>query len=315
MPQPTAKNVHEDELLTDFSLAYKADAKDFIFDKVFPFMPSSKQSDKYRTYTKNDWFRDEAKILAPGAEPVITGYNVSTDTFYCDVWSIGHDVDEQVEANDDLGRTMRDATEFLTQLMMIRLERQFHADFFTTSVWGTDATPGVLWSTGATSDPQSDVETAKRTVKISTGFKPNKMVVGYDTHKALLVHPLIREQYKHTTSDKINTNMLASYFDVEQYLVSQATYATNLEGATAAMDFVGGKHALLVYSPPRASMMAPTSGLVVGWAGLTGLNNAGMRVLNIDNPLAHSKRVEVQAALDFKRVAADLGYFFNGAVA
>ena len=64
MPQPTQNQVHVDAILTNISVAYMQQQQNFIATRVFPVVPVSKQSDKFFTYTKNDWFRDEAQRRA-----------------------------------------------------------------------------------------------------------------------------------------------------------------------------------------------------------------------------------------------------------
>jgi hypothetical protein len=78
MPQPTQGSVHVNRPLTMISVAYMQDQAEFIADKVFPVVPVDKQSDLYYVYTKNDWFRDEAKPRAAGTESAGGGYNLST---------------------------------------------------------------------------------------------------------------------------------------------------------------------------------------------------------------------------------------------
>ena len=55
MPQPTQNQVHVDAILTNISVAYMQKQENFIANKVFPIVPVDKQSDKYFSYTKNDW--------------------------------------------------------------------------------------------------------------------------------------------------------------------------------------------------------------------------------------------------------------------
>ncbi len=45
-------------------------------------------------------------------------------------------------------------------------------------------------------------------------------------------------------------------------------------------------------------------------SGLTGADT-GIRVKRIDNPLNSAVRVQAEAAIDFKVVGSDLGYFFS----
>jgi hypothetical protein len=81
MPQPTAGDVHVNAALTNISVAYIQSAEGFVADKVFPIVPVDQQSNFYYTYTQNDWFRDEAKPRAPGAESAGGGFSLSTATY------------------------------------------------------------------------------------------------------------------------------------------------------------------------------------------------------------------------------------------
>ena len=117
MPQPTVSQVHEDILLTDISLAHKVDLTMFIADQVFPFLGVKRQSNKYRIYDKEFWFKDSMQKLAPGAAAEETGYGLSTDTYFCDVWALGHIIDDQERANyDEPGDPDTDTSEVLTQI-------------------------------------------------------------------------------------------------------------------------------------------------------------------------------------------------------
>jgi hypothetical protein len=148
MPQPNINSVHVDAILTNISIAYLQNQDNFIADKVFPVIPVDKKSDKYFSYTKNDWFRDEAQRRAPGTESAGGGYNLSTGTYSADVYAFHKDVDDQTVANADAPlNPLREATEFVTRRMMLRKELQFVTDFFTTGVWaddvdGVSGTPG-----------------------------------------------------------------------------------------------------------------------------------------------------------------------------
>ena len=47
--QPNASDVHIDSPLTNISIAYMQDQKEYIADKIFPVVPVDKQGDKYFT--------------------------------------------------------------------------------------------------------------------------------------------------------------------------------------------------------------------------------------------------------------------------
>lgn len=320
MPQPSASQVHIDQALTNVSTAYQQSDAQFIATKVFPIVPVEKQSGKYFTYTKNDWFRDEAKPRADATESAGSGYGMSTANYSCDVFALHKDIGDQARANADAGIDLeRDATRFITQRMLLRMEIQWVTDVFATSIWATDLTPSNLWSDQTASDPIGDVEVGKTTILSTTGQPANTLVLGYQVYTALKQHPDIIDRIKYSTGvtgRTVNEAMLAAMFDVDRVLVASAVKATNVEGETAAYSFVHGKHALLLNVAPNPGLLTPSAGYTLVWRGVDygmGKNNIGIKRYEIET--RNATRVEGQIAFDNKIVGTDLGYFFNGAVA
>jgi hypothetical protein len=303
------------------------DASHFIADKVFPVVPVPKQTDKYTLYDRGFFNRDEMEVRAPGAESAGGGYEVTTATYSCDVWALHKDIADQVRANADSQFQLdREAAEYLTQLALIRRERKWAADHFTTSKWTTDLT-GVSGSPSAgefqywgeaASKPIEVIRTGKRTVLESTGFMPNKLVLGQAVYDALLDHPDIvgRLDRGQTTGPAVVMRQnLAALFEVDEVLVMSAVYNSAVEGATNSHSFIGGKHALLVYSAPNPGLMRPSGGYTFAWSGFLGAGAMGNRIKRFRLERNAADRVEIEMAFDQKLIAADLGYFFDGAVA
>jgi hypothetical protein len=318
MPQPTLNQVHTDKILTNISTAYIQNESRFIANKVFPMVSVDKKSDLYYTYTKNDWFRDEAQPRPPASESAGSGYNVATDSYNCNVFAIHKDVDNQVIANTDRPLDpFRDATAWVTQKMLLRQEIQWVTDFFATSIWGTDVTVANKWDDGASSDPIADIELGVETILSNTGFLPNTLVLGYQVFRHLKHHPDLQDRLKYdgkVVNSTINQSMLAQMFGVERVLVAMAVNATNVEGATEAYSFVHGKHALLMYVNPQPSILTPSAGYTFGWRGVSQGLGATIGISRFPMREIKSERVEAEKAWDNKVVGADLGYFLNAAV-
>ena len=320
MPQPTQGDVHVDALLTNISVAIMQDTDMFVYNQVFPVIPSDKQSDKYATYTQDDWFRDEAQIRAGGTESAGSGYNVSSTTFSCDVYAMHKDIDDFVRENaDSVFNLDRDATEFVTQRLMLRQERQWVSEFFVTGVWGTTVTGGTnftRWNDYAASAPIADFETGKETILKNTGKMANTIVLGYQAFIQLKHHPQFVDRLKYTTSDNMTAGMLARFLEVDNVFVAKSIYATTNEGATTPLyDFNYGKHALLCFVEPNPGLLKASAGYTFEWTGISGGlgETIGMNSFRIDQ--LGVERIEGQVAFDFKIVASGLGYFFLTAVA
>lgn len=320
MSQPTQTGVHAvDVPLTNISTAYIQSQDAFIASKVFPIVPVQKQTDRFYTYTKNDWFRDEAQLRADATESAGTGYGLSTSTYSCDVFAMHKDIGYQTRANADSQINLdRDATQLVTQRLLLKQEIQFVTDFFTTSVWGTDSTPSNLWSDFTNSDPIEDVETGKETILSVTGQMPNTFVLGYQVFRKLKNHPDVIDRIKYTTGVTGNTvteALLAQMFGVDRVLVARAIKATNVEGETAAYSFTHGKHALLCHVASSPGLLTPSAGYTFSWQGVSEGLGANVGIRRIDIPLRRAERIEGEVAFDNRVVGSDLGYFFSGAVA
>lgn len=315
MPQPTQSDLHQDAALSNISVAYVQDADNFIASKVSPVVPVSKQSDKYYIFTKADWFRDEVEKRADNTESAGSGYNLSTTTYFADVWALHKDIGLQARRNADaaVANLDRSATLFLTQRMLLRQEIEWVSEYFTTSVWDNDVTPTNLWSDYTSSDPINDVELGKETILKNTGFEPNTLILGYQVFRQLKHHPDLVDRVKYTSDRVLTEEAIARLFGVDKILVAKAVKNTANEGATASFDFTHGKHALLCFVNPTPGLMEPSAMYTFAW---NGFNDMGLPVSinRLDMPLKKSTRIEIEAAWDNKVVASDLGYFFNGAV-
>ena len=325
MPQPSINQVHIDAILTNISVAYMQKAENFIADKVFPVIPVDKKSNKFFTYTKNDWFRDEAQRRAPGTESAGGGYGLSTDTYSADVWAFHKDVDDQTLANSDTPLSpLREASEFVTRRLLLRREIQFVSDYLTTGVWATDVT-GVSgtpsagqfkqWSDYAASDPIEDIEAAKETILSTTGMEGNTLVLGYQVFRQLKNHPDMVDRYKYTTNSVVTEDMLARLLGVDRILVAKSVKATNNEGASGAYAFNVGKVACLLHVAPNPGLLTPSAGYIFGWTGVSGGLGQTIGTSNFRMEWLKAQRIEAEVAFDNKVIATDLGYFFASAVA
>ena len=321
MPQPTQSQVHVDAILTNISVAYMQRAENFIADKVFPVVPVDKQSDKYFVYTKNDWLRDEAQVRADGTESVGSGYNITTDNYYADVYAIHKDIGDQTRANADAPINVdREAAEFVTHRLLTRREIQFNTDFMTTGVWANDvagvaSSPStghtLQWDDYTNSDPIEDIEEGKADILSVTGLEANTLVLGYDVFRTLKNHPDLVDRIKYTSSQTITEDMIARMFDIERVMVSKSIKATNAEGATQAYGFTTGKTALLAHVAPNPGVLTPSAGYTFSWTGVSqGLGlTIGTSSFRLES--LRATRVEAELSFDNKVVSSDLGYFWN----
>jgi hypothetical protein len=327
--KPTSSDVHVNTPLTNISVAFLQNAANFVSDRVFPNVPVMKQSDRYYTYDRGYFNRDEMAIRAPGTESAGGHYSVdNTPTYYAPVYAFHHDIDDQRRANEDsVLDSDREATELVTLKALIKREKLWVTNFFTGGLWTTDLdgvdsgpTAGefLQWD-DSDSTPLEDIRAEKGTILELTGFEPNTLVVGYPVWQALVDHPDIVDRVKYGQTGpgpaRVTVEAVAALLELDRLLVMKAIQNTALEGATNDHSFIGGKKALLCYAAPSPGLMTPTAGYTFSWNGYLGAGPQGQRISKFRMEHLKSDRVEIEMAFNQKLVSADLGAFFDTAVA
>jgi hypothetical protein len=323
---PTKGQAHIDKALTNMSVAYFQDEASFIAAQVFPQIPVKKQSDVYFVYNKGDFFRDEARVRAAASESVGGEYGVeAADPYYCRVHAFHKDVTEQDRQNyDEPLDADNDATDFVTQKMLIRREVQwadkyFKAGIWTTEVAGVASAPAggqVLQWDQALSNPIKNVADQIVTMASQTGYRPNTFVMTPAVFYALKNHEEILDRIKYTEKGIVTADLLAALFEVDKVLVAWAVVNTAGQGAADDIDFIMGKHALLCYVNPKPALKKPSAGYIFTWTGLLGAGAFGNRIVRLPMDMLGlgTERIEGEIAFDTKVIAQDLGVFFKDIV-
>lgn len=328
---PTQNQVHVDSLLTNLSVGWWNDESNYIAGRVFPNVSVSRQSDKYRIFNKNDWYRDDARLRADTTEAAQTEFTLSEDSYFASVYALKTLIGDQTAANFDApGDLHQDSTRFLIQKLLLNRDIAFSEKFLKTGVWGKDLT-GVAsgevvgtsfrqWSDYANSNPILDVEVGKTQIASVTGLEANTLVLGRDVVSTLRNHPDLIDRINYTgTGGRLGADerILADVFGVERVIVARAVKATNKEGQTGTYGKLSvAKAAFLAHSASAPGLMTPSAGYTFSWnqipGGVAGEPVAIKRYR--DEPKA-SDVIEAQSAYDNKVVAAELGVFFDQAIA
>jgi hypothetical protein len=319
------QNAHVDRALTNISVSYLQDAAAFIADKVFPIVPVKRQSDIFYTYNKGDFMRDEAQVRGAATESAGGDYGVeASDPYYCRKHAFHKDVtpEERVNYDEPLDAD-KDATDFVTQKMLIRREMQWASRFFKAGVWGYEITGAenagegqtIQWSL-ATSNPIKDITEAAVKMASETGYKPNTLVLSPYAFNALKNHEDILDRIKYTQKGIVTTDLLATLFEVDKVLVAWSVVNSAVKGAADNVGFIMGKHALLCYSNPAPALRKPSAGYIFAWTGLEGSGAYGNRIVRLPMDMLGlgTERIEGEIAFDTKQICKDLGVFFEDIV-
>lgn len=322
--QPDYRSMYVSAPLTTLSTAYAQRPDAWIADRIFPVVNVQRQGDLFYRYKKDDWFRTIAGVRAPATESVGGGWDLDTDNYYADVYAVHKDLDDQTRANvDNMFNLDRDATEFVTQNLLMKRDKVFVDSFLKTGIWTTNLTgvaaaPGagqfLQWNlAGAT--PITDIQAQILAVEERTALRPNVLVIGARVVDNLLNHPTVLDRIKYTQRGIASTDLLATLFGVDRVLVARAVENTAPKGAAASMAFMVNKTAWLGYAAPSAGLLQPSAGYIFAWTGLLGAGAFGTRVSRFRMEHIKSDRIEGEMAWAMKVVAPDLGVFFDAAVA
>jgi hypothetical protein len=327
---PTGSELHVSQPLTNVSIAYMQSADAYIADKVFPKVPVRKQGDLYWKYSKSDWRRTDVQKRAPSTESPGVGFKRTTDTYYCHVYAVHKDIDDQDRANaDSVFNLDRDATEFVTNQHLLKRDLDWANAYFKTGVWATEKT-GVAAAPGAGqflqwdqagSDPIGDVSIWMIEFRKLTGFAPNICVLGAYVMAALKQHPDIIDRIKYTQRGIVTEDLIATLFDVDELYVSYATVSegpeindADAQDAAASYDFIGDSTGVLfAYSPSNPALNTPAAGYTFVWTGYQ--NTEGVRIKRFRMEHINSDRVEAEQTYSQQVVCPDMGLFLNTAVA
>lgn len=320
--------LHVDRYLTNYSVMFVQRQGVFISQRAASVIPVQKQTDKFVSYDRGYFWRDESEPRPLGGRPHQVGYKIGEGTYSATEYALEHVVDDRQRANaDDPIRLDENATTLLTQKHLIKQDRVWAENFFKTGVWTTDvegraSTPSeandeFLQFDDASSDPVGVIDRYKDKIMELTGFMPNSLVLGSDVKRTLRSHPDITDRIKHTQLGVAENDLLASLFGVDSVTVARSVYNAAAEGATDDFQFIADKKAMwLGYIEPNPGLDSPTAIANFAWVGLIpGLTNAIGGVMETGrDDRAHSDYFQNRMAWDLQQVSADLGVFFNDAV-
>jgi hypothetical protein len=321
---PNLSQVHVNRPLTNMSTAYIQDKADFIADQVFPNIPVQNKSDRYFAYNKGDMMRDEAQVRAPASQSAGGDYDIdNTPSYSCTRWGFHKDVsDEEISNSDTPLDAQRDATQFVTQKLLIKKETIWQNTFFKAGIWGTDfsglaeasAPTGnnlCFWDDYLNSAPILNIRTGKKLIKGNTAFEANTLVLGRDVFDKLCDHPLVLARIQYTQRAVATEEILASLFGVPKVLVANAVVNSANKGQTDNIGFLFSRSALLCYSEPNPGILKPSAGYTFSWKGLMGANAWGSNIKSFYMEKEEATRIDGQMYFDMKVIGNDLGVFYN----
>lgn len=287
MPQPTTNSIIVRGALQNVSVAFKND--NYIADRVFPIIDGVTRQAKVGKYLPDSWFRDEAKVRAPGAEAAMTGFELTTSNLDPVNYAIKTDVPKEYEeeaavASNIPVRPEVDAIEYCADKIDLSKEIRTAAIIMDTT-WADENGSGGedvagLWAdtTAAGNTFFADIQKGMNAIHKATGLMPNKLVMDSSTFNSLRFNPQIQTRLgtflniapQTGTPAPLNAQVLAALAGVEEVLIGSAIKVTDNETKTKSSTISNGQYvweynsgkgsAFLYYHPSRPGLRQVSAG-------------------------------------------------------
>ena len=313
----TNRDLHIDVPLSNLVIGFEPQGN--IVQDIFPVVPVSKQSDKYYTWNKGDFFRVPNTRRSRKTKGEEVEFNVSSDSYFADNYALRHEFAREDMVNADTvlaGREKR--ARGIKNLLELDWENRVASQITSGSNLGSFTTLSGTsqWSDYANSDPVNDVEVGRSSIRSTTGLLPNKMILGYDVFRQLKHHPDIIDRIKYVQKGIVTADLIAQVFEIEQLLVGRAIKNTGSEGLADSFTDVWGKNSILMHTaPPETQGVNPSLGYTFRWEAPL-LGGRGMAAEVWDDPDGGNfENVRVQMYQDEKIAASELGYLIADTVA
>jgi hypothetical protein len=329
--EPTYDMMHISRALTNYSEQYAQADDAFVASIVCPNLPVQDKAGLYWKYNQADFFRDEVQERAAGAPAVATEYGLTQGSYAVKRWALRKIItDEDFKIADDIFDLHADATELLTDKMLLKRESDLIATAMVATAWDSTqrftgeaqtSTPSYAgqtlcyWSDRTNSTPVDDILNMATDQQEKTGKYPNTLIIGPRVFLALKMHPDIKDQYQYVSSDSITVDMLARVLEIDNIYVPKVVTNTAHRGQTASYSFSYGKDALLCYTAPKIGIKTATSMATLTWQNAPGAAAGGQAISEWTDPDTKTDIVEIEGFWASKVIANRMGSYVTGAVA
>jgi hypothetical protein len=310
---PLKNQLHVDQLLSNVSIKYKNDM--YIASEMLPEVPVKKDSDLYRVFDRD--FRLPETIRANRGVAREASFDITTSTYVLVQHSLKDYVSDRDAENYDAADLRADTTEYLTDKILLRMEKEVAQLFVNQTTTGNtngswsqahSLSAAQQWSADTTtSNPIPQMDTASTVILEGSGQVANYAMLPHRCLIAAKNHSSVIDRVKYTSAD-ITPAMIAGLFDVPQLLIGKAVLDSAVENATStSIAPVWGDNVFVGYKPAKASPLAPSCGYIFR-------NNIPM-VKRWRVEERQSEAIEVNVHFQAKVVASLSGYLLKDVLA
>ncbi len=307
---PLQSQVTFSQLLTNVSIQFQPTQGGYQADMVAPPVPVSQETATYWVYDKSRFDVPDSK-REPRSSYNRIDWSTTQDTYTAEEYGLEGEIDDRERRNAAAPLDLDvDTTEIVTDMVLNNREKRVVDICMSTAVVTQNETLAGTsqWSdTTGVSDPISVGKTARETIFDSTGYRPNKAVIGYKVWEALKLHPSILERIVMSERGIVTLALLAELWEVNEILVGGVLRRTSQEGATEVIADVWGNDALFFYSEARPSLKRASF--------MYQMRAQELRAFRYREDHKTTDVIRVNEVADEKVVSAELAYLVKDAIA
>lgn len=284
----TPEDVHIDQPLSNILLNYRPEG--FIADQIFPIVPVGKQSDLIPGVKMDDRFRTEQDIRAPGTEPRMLNFSVTSQQYFAINYALGTFLTAEEIANADMAWNTRQIRgELVWDILMLNYEVRVANQVNSGSNCGSYWTTASGWNDWDNSEPLTDAIGDLDVAEQLRGYRPNRVVFGKTAwHNFKNSDQVISRLFPHgggmaggNRGAIVSKQLAAELLEVDQVLVGGAYYNSAAESATMTLSRIWHDNVLYYYTPGRPSKERPAFGYSFRW-NVPGMPNMTVRTFPFD---------------------------------
>lgn len=264
-------------LRTDLSQTFQefndtAAALKFIADKASPVFESAEASANFPVMKRENFQKNSDDARADGAAFNRIVGEFGNGTFSTDEHGLEYPVTDRMRRRyATFFDAEAGATRILWYKMKLNRERRVAASYVAAGL--TNHNVGTAWSTVATADPASDIQTGVETLEDNCGCDASELsliIPRADFREALRTGAII-EQAKYTFPGirpaLLSKAQLAAILGIKEVLVARGSYDTAIEGETISMSSIwtAGITYLVLLSDPGDPLEVPSAFRTVLW--------------------------------------------------
>lgn len=312
----TGRDVHIDVPLSNIAIGYKPTG--FIGEALAPIVTVKKQFDSYPVWSVADAFRTEEDYRAPKTEANVMEYSVSSAKYFADNYALKDRIsyEDLKNADGSWDFTERGArAERIKDKLFLNWEYRVSQQVTSGSNIGSYTQVASGWTDYTNSTPLDDVQTAINNVLDTTGYRPNRIIMGEYAWRHFKENIAIHNRL-YGTAGPINSPgrmvtqaQAAALLEVDVVHIGRTYYNSTEENQTASLAQTWNDNVLAYYCPLTPRRDVPSFMYSFRWNEIPGMT---MQAEIFNLPRAKAEEVQLGYYQDEKITASTLGFLVQG---